>query len=152
MAMLEGTISITGLPPHQGLIVNLYFYAVATPDAPPPYNGDPPAEAATDSEKVFERVDLDQESHETTFAHPFGIERPAGYYYVQLGVILFRKRDGKVFAQVEHFSFGKRPLHVAAEQEGTMLLPVLWPTEPLDALHHYGTVTPQKKRPWWQFW
>src|SRR5205807_1493132 len=99
MARMKGTISITGLPPHRGLIVNLCFFAVAGPDVPAPYNGDPPAKAATDCDKVFEQVDLDKESQETAFQHDFDIERSPGYYYVQLRVILFQNRDGKVFAQ-----------------------------------------------------
>ncbi|HVS35282.1 MAG TPA: hypothetical protein VMS17_06840 [Gemmataceae bacterium] len=152
MAKWEGAILITGLPPHRGLIINLCFFAVAKPDSPPPHNGDPPAEAATNCDKVFEQVDLDMESRETTFEHHFGIERSPGYYYVQLRVILFRAREGKVFAQAEQFFFARRPLLIGAELEGNVTLPVSWPTEPLEELHHYGTVSPQMKRPWRRFW
>lgn len=152
MAKLEGTISITGLPPHRGLIVNLCFFAVAGPDAPAPHNGDPPAEAVTISDKVFEQVDLDKESQETTFEHHFGVERSPGYYYVQVRAILFRSRDGKVFAQAEQFFFARQPVHIAAEPEGNVTLPVSWPREPLEELRHYGAVSPQTKRPWWRFW
>jgi hypothetical protein len=150
MAKLEGTISITDLPPHRGLMVNLCFFAVAGADSPPPYNGDPPAEAATDCEKVFEQVDLDKESQETTFEHHFRVERSPGYYYVQLRAMLFRIRDGKVLAQVQPFFFARRPVQVAAIPEGNVTFPVSWPTAPLDTL--YGIVSPQAKRPWWRFW
>src|SRR5690348_8313824 len=112
MSRLESTIAINGLPPHRGLIVNLCFFAVGGPDAPAPYGGDPPAEAATDCDKVFKQVDLDTESRETMFEHHFGIERAPGYYYVQLRVILFRVRDGKVFAQAEQFFFRHAPIHI----------------------------------------
>ena len=98
MPKLEGTISMSRLPPKRGLIVNLCFFAVAGPDAPAPYGGDPPAEAATDCDKVFEQVDLQKESQEN------------------------------------------------------VTLPVEWPQIPLEDLHHYGTVSPQNKRPWWKFW
>lgn len=152
MAWLEGTITITGLPPHRGLIINLCFFAVTSADSPPPHNGDPPAEAATDSDKVFEQVALDHESHEATFEHRFGIERSPGFYYVQLRVILFRSRDGKVLAQAEQFFFACRPVQIASEAIGDVVFPVSWPTEPLEALHHYGTISPQSKHPWWRFW
>ena len=152
MGRLEGTISMTGLPPHRGLIVNLCFFAVKGPDSPSPHNGDPPAEAATDCDKVFEQVDLDNESQETTFEHHFSIERQPGYYYVQVRVILFRMREGSVFAQAEQFFFARRPIHIGAELDGQHTFPVSWPTDPLEALHHYGTISPQTKGPWWRFW
>src|SRR5581483_138349 len=62
MAKLEGTIAVAGLPPHRGLIVNLCFYRVEAPDAPAPYDGDPPAEAATDCHEVLKEVDLNADS------------------------------------------------------------------------------------------
>lgn len=147
MARLEGTVSLAGLPPHRGLIIHLCFFAVTDADSPPPYNGDPPAEVITDCDTVFRQVDLDKESQETTFAHQFAIERSPGHYYVQLRVILFRVRDGKVFAQLEPFFFALRPLHIAPEPVGHVELPVTWPTEPLEALHHYATLEPQTNRP-----
>src|ERR1700687_1905593 len=122
MAKLEGTILITGLPPHRGLIGNLCFFVVVSADSPPPYNGDPPAEAATDCEKVFEQVDLDKESQATTFEHHFRVEHSPGYHYVQLRVILFRTRNGKVFAQAEQFFFAQRPLDIAKKPEGNVTL------------------------------
>src|SRR5688572_28898113 len=76
LARLEGTISITGLPPHRGLIVNLCFFSVASADAPAPHHGDPPGEVVTDCDKVFEQVDLERESRETKFEHHFGVKRP----------------------------------------------------------------------------
>lgn len=152
MPRLEGTISITGLPAHRGLIVNLYFFAVAGPDSPVPHNGAPSAEAAADCDTVFEGVDLEKESQQTSFECNFGVERSPGYYHVQLRVILFRTRDGKVFAQAEQFFFGRQPLHIPSAPECTITLPVTWPTEPLESLHRFGTLRPQSQRPWWRFW
>lgn len=149
---LESTIVINGLPPHRGLIINLCFFAVGGLDVPAPYDGDPPADAAIDCIKIFEQVDLDKESQETTFEHHFDIERPPGYYYVQLRAILFRARDGKFFAQAEQFFFARRPVHITAEPGVKLILPVSWPTEALEALHDYGTMSPKTKRPWWRFW
>lgn len=152
MSRLAGTIALAGLPPHRGLILNLCFFAVNGPDAPAPYNGDPPAEAATDCDKVLEQVELDNESQETTFDHRFAVERPPGYYYLQVRAILLRTRDGKVFAQAEQFFFARQSVQVGGEPEGGLTLPVSWPTEPLETLHHYGTLRPQRNRPWSRFW
>jgi hypothetical protein len=153
MSKFEGAISATGLPPHRGLIVNLCFYAVPGPDAPVPYNGDPPAGAATDCEQVFEEVDLDKESQQTTFEHHFSIERQPGYYYVQVRIILFRRREnGSMVAQAEQFFFARRPFHIDSEPDSRITFPVAWPAIPLETLHHYDTITPQAKRPWWRFW
>ena len=91
MGNLDGTVSITGLPPHRGLIVNLCFYEVDGPDAPAPYDGDPPAAAGTDSQKIAEYVHLEEESRQSTFEQRFSIEHRTGYYYVQVRVILFRE-------------------------------------------------------------
>jgi hypothetical protein len=152
MAKLDGTIALAGLPPHRGLIVSLCFYRVEAADAPDPYGGDPPAEAATDCHEIAKQVDLNAESSQAAYDLPFGIERPAGFYYLQVRAILFRTQAGKVFAQAEQFFFGRRPVHVGSEAEGKLTLPISWPTQALEELHSYGTVSPQGKRTWWRFW
>jgi hypothetical protein len=110
VAKLEGTIAVAGLPPHRGLIVNLCFFPVSTAAAPAPYGGDPPAEAVIDSHEVAKQVDLNTESSQSSYDLPFAVERPAGYYYLQVRAILFRAQEGKVFAQAEQFFFARRPL------------------------------------------
>lgn len=152
MAKLEGTIEVAGLPRHRGLIVSLCFYRVGSADAPAPYGGDPPAESATDCHEVVKQVDLDSESSQSARGLPFGIERPDGFYYLQVRAILFRTQAGEVFAQAEQFFFGRRPVHIAPGSEGALTLPVSWPALRVGELHHYGTVRPQSKRPWWRFW
>ena len=152
MASLTGTISIQDLPPHRGIIASLAFFAVQSAESPVPFGGDPPAKEVTDDEKVFDKVDLNSESTRTSFEHSFSVERPAGYYYIQLRVILFRLHSGKVFAQAEQFFFGRRPLQIGDYQTGHVTFPVIWPTTPLESLHSYGTIKPQRKRPWWRFW
>src|SRR5438552_86227 len=125
MDTLDGTISITGLPPHRGLIVNLCFYEVSGPDVPAPHGGDPPTEAAPDFHlKVAEHVHLHEESLETTFEQAFRLEHRPGYYYVQVRVILFRERSGSIFAQAEQFFFARRPVWITAEPEGHFTFPV----------------------------
>jgi hypothetical protein len=152
MAKLQGTVALTGLPPHRGLIVNLCFYRVDSADAAAPYDGDPPAEAATDCNEVVKQVDLNSESDQAGYDLPFRVERPTGFYFVQVRAILFRAPAGKVFAQAEQFFFGRRPVEFASAPEGDVTLPVSWPTQSLEALHHYGTVSPSDKRPWWRLW
>jgi hypothetical protein len=144
MAKLEGTISIAGLPPHRGLIVNLCFFPVKAADAPAPHGGDPPAEAVTDSHEVANQVDLHTESSQTSYDLPFAVERPAGHYYLQVRAILFRTKTGKVFAQAEQFFFARRPLSLTEEPLGHVTLPVHWPQMPLEELGTYGVAEPRK--------
>ena len=84
MGRLDGTVSITGLPPHRGLIVSVCFYRVGSAEAPAPYAGDPPAEAATDCHQVANQVDLAAESLQPAYELPFRVDRPPGFYYLQV--------------------------------------------------------------------
>src|SRR5262249_53282714 len=138
MAKLEGAIAVTGLPPHRGLIVNLCFFPVEAADAPAPYGGDPPGEAVTDSHEGAKQVDLNPESSQSAYDLPFAVERPAGFYYLQVRAILFRTQAGKVFAQAEQFFFARRPLPLTEEPLGLVTLPVQWPSIPLEELGAYG--------------
>jgi hypothetical protein len=95
---------------------------------------------------------FNRESEETNVEHQFAVEHPPGYYYVQVRVILFRAGGGKVFAQAEQFFFARRPIHIIQDSEVRVTFPVSWPSEPLETLHKYGTISPQSKRPWWKFW
>lgn len=144
MARFEGTIAVTGLPPHRGLIVNLCFFPVESGDAPAPYGGDPPAERVIDCHEVAKQVDLHTESSQFTYDLPFVVERPAGFYYLQVRAILFRTQAGKVFAQAEQFFFARRPLPLTEEPLGQITLPVQWPQIPLDELGTYGVVKPRR--------
>src|SRR5262245_4091688 len=103
MAKLEGAIAVTGLPPHRGLIVTLCFFCVGSATEPAPYGGDPPAEAVTDCHEVFKQVDLHSESSQPAYELPLAVERPAGFYYLQVRAILFRTQAGEAFAQAEQF-------------------------------------------------
>lgn len=145
MDRLDGTVSITGLPPHRGLILSVCFYRALTADAPPPHGGDPPAEAATDCHQVVKQVDLDRESSQAAYELPFSAQRSAGYYYLQVRAILFRTQGGKVFAQAEQFFYGRRPVEIPQRAAERLILPVSWPATPLDELHHYGTLEPRPK-------
>jgi hypothetical protein len=153
MPTLEGTILITGLPPNSGINISLCFFAVDDIISTPPYGGDPPTEAATDCEKIVHQVDLDRESNDASFAHSFAVERPVGYYYLQVRVLLFRTtRQGMVLAHAEQFFFANRPIPITQSQEDQLSLPISWPNDQPEVLHLYGSVSPQNNRPWWKFW
>jgi hypothetical protein len=126
------------------MIVSLGFFRIGAATDPVPYGGDPPAEAVTDSHEVFKQVDLNTESSRAAYDLPFAVERPAGFYYLQVRATLFRTQAGKVFAQAEQFFFARRPLPLTDQQLGQVTLPVQWPQIPLEELGTYGVVEPRK--------
>ncbi len=138
-----GQITIANLPPHYGLNVSLAFFPVDGSEADVPYDGAPPGDAVSDCPELYNNIDLDNERDEPTRSIPFSINHTAGYYYLQLRTLLYRKQDGKVFAQAEQFFFGRRPLGLFDDLPA-VTLPVEWPSIPLEELGHYGTVEPQK--------
>jgi hypothetical protein len=142
MAKLEGTIALTGLPPHCGIIVKLCFFPVEAAESPAPYGGDPPASAVTDSHDIANQVDLYTESSQPGYDLPFAVERPAGCYYLQVRAILFRMRGSEVFAQIEPFFFARRPLQLTEMPLGRITLPVQWPQTPVEKLNTYGVIKP----------
>lgn len=144
MAKFEGTLAVSGLPLHRGLIVSLCFFRVGAGTDPAPYGGDPPAEAVTDEHQVFKQVDLNAESSQPEYNLSFAVERAAGFYYLQVRAILFRTQAGKVFAQAEQFFFARRPLPLTEEPLGHVTLPVEWPQIPLEELGSYGVVEPRR--------
>lgn len=152
MGRLDGTIAVTGLPAHRGLILTVCFYPVSGPGSPAPHGGDPPAEAAIDCHEVVNDVHPHEESDQAAYDFPFGIDRPAGHYYLQVRAILFRDKGDSLFAQAEQFFFSRRPFEVMQAGGDRVTLPVAWPGLPLEELHHYGTVHPEPARSWWRFW
>jgi hypothetical protein len=144
MAKLEGMIAINGLPEHCGLIVNLCFFPVERDDTPAPYGGNPPGEAVINSHEVCKQVDLNAQISRCDYDLPFVLERPVGFYYLQVRAILFRGQAGKVFAQAEQFFFARRPLQLTNEPIGRITLPVQWPQIPLEDLGSYGVVEPKR--------
>jgi hypothetical protein len=74
-------------------------------NAPRPFDGDPPAGAIKDSERVFEHVDLDTEIKDSSRDIPFSLSRPAGHYYIQLRFILYRFKDGKATPKLNNSSW-----------------------------------------------
>lgn len=136
-----GDVEITNLPPHFGLIVSIAFFPVSGPEVPAPYGGDPPEDAVEDSVQVLEQVDLETEVRMPARTVSFSIERPAGYYYLQLRTMLFRKQDNEFQAQVEPFFFARRPLALL-EDLASVTLAVEWPSLAIEDLEYYGTFRP----------
>ncbi|MBM3459959.1 MAG: hypothetical protein FJX77_15670 [Armatimonadetes bacterium] len=75
---------------------------------------------------------------------PLAVERPAGFYFLQVRVILIRTQAGKAIAQAEQFFFGRQPLSLTEEPLGRVTLPVAWPQIPLEELGIYGVVEPRR--------
>lgn len=144
---LAGHIEFTNLPPNFGLIVSLQLFPVTGPEAPVPYGGDPPKDAATDNTKICADVDLQTEVRQSTRIIPFSLKRPSGHYYVQIRTLLFRKNataaegEAGVVAQLEPFFFAKRPLALLENVEGVRL-PIEWPSMALDEMEHFATFSP----------
>jgi hypothetical protein len=145
MSKLEGAVKTFGLLPHRGLILRLCFYRVPAVGAPAPFEGDPPAEAATDCDEVNNEVDLETESSRDSYELLFLVERQAGHYYLQVRAILLRTHAGKVLAQAEQFFFGSRTVVVPQAAGTRVVLPVPWPAAELDELHPYGTLYPSAR-------
>ena len=139
---LSGKISFSNLPLHRGLSVSLAFFEVDNMDSNPPYNGDPPADAVTDSQDLYNDVDLETESEITALDIPFSVEHIPGYFYIQIRTILYRKEQGRLFAQAEQFFYGKRPLPLL-ENILSITFPIEWPSIPLDELGVYGKIEPK---------
>src|SRR5262249_1876018 len=123
MARLAGTVSITGLPLHRGVSLTICFFPVSGVDAPPPYDGDPPTGACTDCVDVCQEEHLEQEVHDAAREWRFAMDRPAGYWYVQLRAILYRSQGQRMLAQVEQFFFRRRPLLIPADGQNDVTFP-----------------------------
>ena len=144
MTTFNGYVSISNLPPHYGMIVSLAFFEVEEMGSEPPYDGDPPGEAATDIHEIHNVVDLEIETFESMRNFPFEIEHSAGFFYLQLRAVLFRKKDEKLFAQSEQFFFGRRPLPLFDDLP-SIELPIEWPSIPLEDLEYFGTIEPEDR-------
>jgi hypothetical protein len=140
---LTGTVEIADVPPFLGYSIALSLFRVNGPDAPPP----PPLpdvallESRQDEEKLSESIHFNQEDTTGHLCTGFRLRRPAGWYYLLLNVILFRKQDETLYAQVEWFPFLKRPVEIPPSGQN-IVLPVPWPAIPIEELEYYGTMEP----------
>lgn len=141
---LTGTVRVADLPPFIGQSVSLSLFAVSSADALPPFPDAAPPAARQDEAELGEALHFEQEDTTGTLEANFRLRRPAGWYYLQLNVILYRKVNGKMYAQVERFPFRKRPVEIPAEGQA-ITLPVSWPKTPIADLEQYGTIKPGGK-------
>jgi len=138
---LRGTVKIAHVPPFLGHFMSLTLFGVSGSDSPPPFDGVAPLEARKDDAKLGKETYLDREDTTGRLELSFRLHRPAGWYYLQLNVILFRKEGGKKYAQVERFPFIKRPVEFPLGGQ-EIVLPVSWPATPLEQLGRYGITKP----------
>jgi hypothetical protein len=138
---LTGTVEIADVPPFLGHSIALSLFMVKGPDAPSPFPGVAPPESRQDEEELSKAVHFDREDTTGHLKADFRLLRPAGWYYIQLNVILFRRQDEKTYAHVERFPFLKRPVEIPPGGQSTVL-PVSWPATPIEELEHYGTIKP----------
>jgi hypothetical protein len=118
--------------------VTVTFFPVASASSPPPFDGDPPTSAWTDTDSVKEAEEPDEKPLR------FSFQRTAGHYYLGVGVIAYLERGGKMFAQVERFFPMTQSCEIRPGGEQQIELSVSWPDIPFDELHHYGTLRPKK--------
>ncbi|HWX18274.1 MAG TPA: hypothetical protein VN578_00060 [Candidatus Binatia bacterium] len=141
---VTGTVRIADLPPFIGYSASLSLFEVSSVDAPPPFPDVAPPEARLDEAQLGEATHFEREDITGTLEVSFRLRRPAGWYYLQLNVILYRMEDGKRYAQVERFPFRKRPLEIPAGGQ-VITLPVSWPKTPIADLEQYGMLKPGGK-------
>src|SRR4051812_16807986 len=88
---LAGSVLVRDLPPHKMYSLSLSFFRVARADTVRPVDDVPPADSHTDQASVKEA-----EESKGMPLH-FRFERPVGYYYLDVGVIAYIERSGKMF-------------------------------------------------------
>ena len=146
MAKLEGTIAVDRPATAPRADRQPVLLPGRSADAPAPYGGDPPAEAVTDSHEVAKQVDLYTESSRPEYDLPFAVERPAGFYYLQVRAILFRSRRARCSPRPSSSSSpGGRCRSTSNRLAGSRCR---WSGRriPLEELGSYGVVEPRGER------
>ena len=138
--VVAGEVLLAGLPPHKMYSVSVTFFPVASASSAPPFAADPPVDEWRDTEPVKEAEEPDDKPLR------FKCQRPAGHYYLGVGVIAYVEHGGKLFAQVERFFPMKQPCQVRPGSESGVSLSATWPDVPFESLFHYGTVHPEKSQ------
>jgi hypothetical protein len=138
---LTGTVKIADVPPFLGHSMSLLLFGVSGPNMPPPFTDVAPPEARKGEANLGQETHFDREDTTGSLESIFQLNRPAGWYYLQLNVILYRKEGAKMYAQVERFPFIKRPVEFPPDGQ-SIVLPVSWPAIPVEELGYYGTMKP----------
>ena len=135
---VSGTVLVRGMPESEMFSVSLAFFRVEGASAAAPFDGQPPPDHYVDDAPVKEA----EENQVMPFS--FRFERPPRFYYLDVGVIAYLRRDGKMFAQVERFFPLSKPVEVrGGSVECQVALVADWPTIPFDELGTYGVIKPR---------
>lgn len=139
LGWLSGTIHLHDMPEVIDVAVNLNLFRTPSPQAPPPFEGQPPPEYYLDS--------LEVKGFDQQCPLEFRLQRPEGYYHLDVGVMALRRAgNGSLFCQIEHRFPLPRPVQIAENQpQQEVTLDLFWPDMPLEELGHYGTVDPDGK-------
>lgn len=138
---LTGTVEVSAVPPFFGYSISLSVFGVSGPDTPPPFPDIATPEARQDETQLAEVTHFDRGDTTGHLEVSFRLRRPAGWYYLQLNVILYRKEGERMYAQVERFPFLNRPVDFPPGGQD-IVLTVSWPATPIEELEHYGTMKP----------
>jgi len=136
---LAGAVTLRGLPMCKAYSVSVALFPVPSDSSPPPFGGEPPAEKYTDEVTIKGAEEAEDKPLR------FQLERTSGFYYLDVGVIAYIERDGKMYAQVERFFPMASPIRIEAGATRQVHLAVDWPDIPFDELGVYGTIYPQDK-------
>ena len=151
-ANFHGYIEHSNLPVRRGLSLDIAFFAVPTIETPPPFDGDPPGDAVTDCHNIYKLVDWDRKSLDVPLCDSVFrsnvAQESSTFSCVPCYIAI---TTTKHVAQAEQFFFASRPLQIAPDLP-SVTLPMAWPDIPLEELGHYGTVKPDRKRPWPLSW
>ena len=139
---LKGTIEIDGVPPFLGYNISLSLFRVKDPSAEWPFPNDIPPKARRTEHELAKINHFDQEDTTGVINVDFLLSCVASSYYLQLNVILYRKKNNEMYAQVERFPFAKRPIEIPPDVQRSIILPVSWPTIPIEDLGVYGIMKP----------
>jgi hypothetical protein len=133
---VAGEVVLRGLPEHEMLDVSVGFFVVAAAASAPLSDDTTPAGAWKDV------VSIKENSEPKDKPLRFYVERPAGFYYLAISAIVYMRRDGKMFAQVERFFPMTQPCEIKAGPVPEIRLEARWPDIPLEELGSYGVFRP----------
>ena len=133
---LTGDIVLRGLPQHLMSDVSVGFFRVSSASTPALSNDDTTPDSWPDVASIRESSDPKDKPLS------FCLERPPGFYYLAISAILYMRRDGKMFAQVERFFPMTQPCEIKAGATQEIRLEARWPDIPLEDLNSYGVFRP----------
>ncbi len=134
---LTGTVAIHGLPTHKAYSASIALFPVGHIGSAPPWTDKPTLDQYTDEVQIKDASAPEEQPLR------FRLRRPAGFYYCDIGVIVYIDRRGKSYAQVERFFSMTSPCCILPVVEQRLDFTVNWPAMPVEELHEYGIVHPR---------